>query len=249
MKLFIGTPCFGGNCNSEYIVSLINTIKFLKENGIETHLEFINNESLITRARNRLIANFMSLTDCTHILFIDADIVWNPKDVLKLLNHDKGLIGGIYPIKQYHWGRLNRVNHESNLSDLLNYNLNLNMENQIENNVIQLKHIATGFMMIKRETIAMLKQMYPEKKYKDPRNNDKVNENTYCFFNCEVVNDNYLSEDYYFCYIWSKIDGKIFADLSINLNHIGRETFRGNSIKYIKNLMDNQNNELQELYG
>ena len=104
-------------------------------------------------------------------------------------------------------------------------------------------------MMIKRETIAMLKQMYPEKKYKDPRNNDKVNENTYCFFNCEVVNDNYLSEDYYFCYIWSKIDGKIFADLSINLNHIGRETFRGNSIKYIKNLMDNQNNELQELYG
>ena len=45
---------------------------------------FIFNESLITRARNYLVDEFLRAEEFTHLMFIDSDINFNPKDVLSL---------------------------------------------------------------------------------------------------------------------------------------------------------------------
>ena len=100
MKLFIGTPCYGAKCFTNYVTALIATKELLQSKGIEVKIEFLGYESLIPRGRNTLIAKFMALEDFTHILFIDADIVWNPMDVYKLMLHNKDIIGGIYPQKK-----------------------------------------------------------------------------------------------------------------------------------------------------
>ena len=241
MKLFIGTPCYGAKCFTNYVTALIATKELLQSKGIEVKIEFLGYESLIPRGRNTLIAKFMALEDFTHILFIDADIVWNPMDVYKLMLHNKDIIGGIYPQKKYNWNKVNNVNSPEEVSKLLNYNLNYkSRENKIENGLIELRHIPTGFMMIKREAIEQLKEFYPNKKYVDDIGccqTDKEKDNLYAFFDCEIVDNHYLSEDYLFCENWNKLEGKVYADLTINLVHIGNEFFVGNMGMYVTELM------------
>jgi hypothetical protein len=110
--------------------------------------------------------------DTTHILFIDSDITWDPIHIVKLLLADKELCGGIYPIKKYHWDRLSRekldeilkrkeLPYNKTLTDtqmiyhnLLHYNFNyLPNANRIENNLMEIYTLATGFMMIQRSCI------------------------------------------------------------------------------------------------
>lgn len=251
MKVFIGTPCYGAKCYTSYVYSLIATKDLLNSKGIDVRIEFLSYESLIPRGRNTLIAKFMGDQSYTHIIFIDADIVWHPNDVLKLLSDDKDIIGGIYPLKKYNWDRIKNVNEENLVSTLLNYNLNFKSQNnRIEQGILEVRHVATGFMMIKREVIEKLIQFYPNKKYVDDigcTSNDKEKEYLYSFFDCEIVEGHYLSEDWYFCENWNKIGGKVHADLNISLGHIGNEMYTGNTPKFITDLVQRMNGSIEKI--
>ena len=247
-KLYILTPCYGGLCHVNYINKVMDTKDLLRSLGIDVVIQFIRNESLITRGRNNLIAKSMSDPHMTHVLFIDSDITWDPSSVLKLIINDKELSGGIYPIKKYHWDRLTKENMESimerkNLSynkhltetqllyhNLLHYNFNyLNNNNRIENNMMEIYTLATGFMMIKRECINKMIAAYPQYKYTDDCGFLQGDENKYAYalFDCAIVNDHYFSEDWMFCHRWKEIGGKIFVDITIDLVHTGQEDYSG----------------------
>jgi hypothetical protein len=100
-SIMILTPCYGGVCYVNYLISLTNTMNLLRQFNIPVQITFCKSDSLITRARNNLIAKAMSNESVTHILFIDNDITWEPIDVLKLMISDKSLIGGVYTLKKY----------------------------------------------------------------------------------------------------------------------------------------------------
>ena len=230
-KIFICTPAYGNKCDLKYVESLIKTKDFFDNKEIDVEFSFIGYESLIPRGRNTFVSRFLADPSNTHLLFIDADIVWNPKDILKLLLDDKNLIGGIYPQKKYNWDKIKQIETISDIPKLLNYNLNsIKGITSVENGIIQLKHIATGFMMIKRKVFIDLIKHFPEKKYCNDINasrNAEEEKYLYGLFHCDIVDGHYLSEDYFFCDLWQKIGGEVYADLSINLNHIGRVSFKG----------------------
>ena len=69
---------------------------------IELQFGTIGNESLITRARNTIVQLFMD-GDYTHLLFIDADLAFNPTAVIRMLEYDKDVVTGIYPRKTIDW--------------------------------------------------------------------------------------------------------------------------------------------------
>jgi hypothetical protein len=248
------TPCYGGQCHVEYMMSLISSIDALRSLGIGISVQFCKNDSLVSRARNNLIARGMSDPNSTHFLFIDNDIVWDPISILKLLLADKNLIGGIYPLKNYFWDNLIEPNPEANavkamidkknasqlkefIPDrdiiqhrLLKYNLNLlDGKMEIDRNLSRVKHIATGFMMIKRSTITKMFQAFPSTKYVDDISflRPEENVNAYALFDCGVEDGHYYSEDWMFCSRWSKMGGEIWTDVSINLSHIGVEKYNG----------------------
>ena len=258
-KICILTPCFGSICHLNYVNSLLNTVNFFKELkvNITIKVEFCRNDSLITRARNNLIARAMSDTTYTHFLFIDNDIQWNPVEIIKLICHDKDIIGGVYPIKKYNWDRLLKQNPENNNYDiiqkmkdskensifkemfddeeyiqckLVNYNLNyLNGQLLVSNNIAKVMHVATGFMLIKRNTIEKMITEYSSTKYTDDVNFLKPEENKYAYalFECGVENETYCSEDWMFCNRWRKMGGDIFIDITINLDHTGICDYKG----------------------
>jgi len=255
--LYILTPHYGGMCHVTYMRSLMKTQDRLRELGVELHIEFCNNDSLVSRARNNLVARAMSNTNMTHILFIDNDITWDPDSILKLLLAEKPVVGGIYPLKHYNWEKLVNTNPETpnvnvvqNWIDrknqsmfkdaipdvdlihhrLLSYNLNLATNTmRIENNLTKVRHIATGFMMIKRKVIEKLQQAFPSTKYVDDVGflQPEENKHAYALFDCGVEDGHYFSEDWLFCHRWTKMGGEIHVEVTINLNHTGPVDYRG----------------------
>lgn len=239
IKLIICTPCYGGLCSCHYTTSLLQTIALFQSNGIKIDVKFIDYESLIPRGRNTLVAKFMADETNTHLLFIDADIRWNPIDVYKLIAHDKDLAGGLYPQKAYNWDKLSSVNDKTDVCKLLKYNINTVASQMIiKDNLIEAKYIATGFMMIKRKVLQKMIDTFPELKYKDDikccNGNKKEESYLYALFDCKIVEGRYLSEDYLFCDYWRKLGGQIFVDVTINLTHIGSHYFEGNLLKTYK---------------
>ena len=252
--LIILTPCYNSSMYVTYTESLLQTMFMCKDMGINATVHFCRNDSLVSRARNNLIAKAMSIPTATHFLFIDADITWSPFDILKLLVADKHIVGGIYPIKNYEFDKLaanpNAVNdifarkNKSQLKDafsnkeylqtnMVRYNINYvsNML-EIENNLTKVKHLATGFMLIKRSVIEVMSKAFPQTKYVDDVNflSGKENDFAYALFDCGVEDNHYLSEDWMFCRRWQKMGGSVYADITINLDHTGVETYKGSFI-------------------
>ena len=249
--IYLLTPCYGGMCHVNYTIGLMNTVEVCRHLQIGLKIEFCRNDSLITRARNNLVAKAMNDPTMTHIMFIDNDITWEPIDIIKLMMAEKPVIGGTYPLKKYNWDRLLNVpdsvatmlarKAKSQLKDMLtdeemvrcnlvNYNINyLSTHLKVDNNVAEVQHLATGFMMIQRTTLETMFQAFPETKYMDDVNFLSPEENKYAYalFDCRVENGHYFSEDWYFCHRWSKLGGSIFLNVSVNLTHTGAEDYSG----------------------
>jgi hypothetical protein len=105
----------------------------------------------------------------------------------------------------------------------------LGIVSEIENNLAKVKHLATGFMLIRRNLLESMMKAFPSTKYTDDVNFLKPEENAmaYALFDCGVEEGHYFSEDWLFCSRWSKMGGEIYIDVSINLTHTGIEDYRG----------------------
>jgi len=247
-KFFIATPCYGGQLNEPYFRSVIKMMTFFNQHQIPLAFGTIANESLVTRARNVLLAYFLA-SDYTHLLFIDADIEFQTEDVLKLYAHDKDVVVGAYPKKGVAWDKIRTnltdpANKDREMSDRdmasfgSDYAINfqfLDKETKtigVENGLIKLHDAGTGFMMIKREAILKMIKAYPEFKYNNDVNinNDSLKDKFYAMFDTMIdpIDRRYLSEDYTFCRRWQAIGGDIWLDPSISLNHYGHFCFQGN---------------------
>ena len=104
-KLFFATPCYGGVCNGIYARCLVDLVNIATQIGFPVQIYMLFNESLITRARNYAVDEFMR-SDATHFFFVDADVGFNPMDVITLMllqrhntENDYDIIGAAYPKK------------------------------------------------------------------------------------------------------------------------------------------------------
>jgi hypothetical protein len=247
--LVIMIPTYGFMCNVDFVICLMNTIHLMKRFNIQTVVEFCKNDSLIVRARNNLVAKAMARKETTHMFFVDSDIVWNAYDILKLLCADIEIIGGIYPKKKYNFEKMMLPDFpkcfldkkkESILKDmddltylkckLVESNLNfISSSLEVKNNICEVRHIATGFMMMKREPIEELQKANPDSKYEDDCGFLKQEEQiqAYALFNTAVYEGHLMSEDWFFSDLCKKLNKKVYVDISINLCHVGVEYFEG----------------------
>lgn len=245
-KFFVATPCYGGQLMEPYFRSTVKLMTFFNQHQIPLAFGTIANESLVTRARNVLLAYFLN-SDYTHLLFIDADIEFQVEDVLKLYAADKDVVVGAYPKKGVAWQRIKEnivANPTKQLTDKeiaahgSDYAVNFKFVNReqksiaVENGLVKLHDAGTGFMMIKREAILKLLKAYPDLKYNNDVNinNNQINDHFYALFDTMIdpIDRRYLSEDYTFCRRWQEIGGDIWLDPSISLNHYGHFCFQGN---------------------
>jgi len=246
-KLFIATPMYGGMAHGLYIKSSLDLQTTLSKYGVQTKFSFLFNESLITRARNYLVDEFLR-SDCTHMMFIDSDIHYAPQDVLALLALDKDVIGGPYPKKSINWKNIAEAARKH--PDMEPRELEKMVGEYVFNVVkgtkefkvtepIEVLEIGTGHMMIKRHVFERLQKEFPKIHYKPDHVGQKNFDGTryiHAYFDTVIDyedsitgggSDRYLSEDYMFCQMWRKIGGQIYLCPWMKTQHIGTYAFTG----------------------
>lgn len=247
-KLFICTPMYGGMAHGLFIKSSLDLQTMLTMYGVECRYSFLFNESLITRARNYLVDEFLRAEGFTHLLFIDSDIHYQPQDVLTLLALDKDISGGPYPKKSINWRnvqetfkkhpQINPGEGEKVIGEFV-FNPVAGTKNFTVTEPIEVMEIGTGFMLIKREVFENIERSYPQLRYKPDhvgQPNFDGSRYIHAFFDTVIDTkdsyvgggtDRYLSEDYMFCQIARKIGHKVWLCPWMKTQHIGTYPFTG----------------------
>lgn len=247
-KLFIATPMYGGMAHGLYIKSCLDLQTTMIKYGIETKFSFLFNESLITRARNYLVDEFLR-SEFTHLLFLDSDIHFNPQDVLALMALDKDVIGAPYPKKAINWGNVSEAARKhpnmepKELETLVGeyvFNVVKGTKQFSVTDPLEVMEIGTGYMMIKRHVFDKMKDAYPMIHYKPDHVGQANFDGTryiHAYFDTVIDSkdsitgggsDRYLSEDYMFCQMWRKIGGEVYLCPWMKTQHVGTYAFTGN---------------------
>lgn len=193
-KLFVATPCYGGMQTGLFAKSCIDLQSLCFRYGIDVKFSMLFNESLIPRGRAYLADEFLR-SDFTHMIFIDADIHFDPNWVIGLLALDKDISGAPYPKKTINWDNVKKAvinNYEarkrnaeerlldstvpevpdidpSHLAAVIGsyvFNPEAGTQNFEIGKPLSVLEIGTGFMMIKRDVFTKFKDAYPTLSFK-----------------------------------------------------------------------------------
>ncbi len=235
IRPFVATPCHGGVLGSLYVRSLLGLTNLAWSHGFAMQTRFLDGDSLIPRARNRLVAEFMADARWTHLFWIDADIGFAPEAALRLLLAGREVAAGIYPHKDDGWpadglrealpAGSTRADFEARHASFA-FNANDGVPLPDADGFAEVLDAPTGFMLIARSVFERMAEAMPELRYTPDDGNPVPH---YRFFDvmAEPHNGRYLSEDFAFCRRWQSLGGRVFADLHSRLEHQGLRSYGG----------------------
>jgi len=215
-RVHICMPCYGGQLTESTFMSYIKWSNTARQLGLDWTVETMTNESLISRARNTLTAKFLNTKESTHLMFIDADIGWEPWHLLVMLDAQKDVIGGLYPMKS--------------LPVKWCVNGIPGVEEDPNSSLVEVSKTGTGFLLMKRDVFEKLNEHPAVRTFANdiglPRELD-VYMKTY--FDTAVREGRYYSEDWTFCENWRDLGGQVWVDKRVLLRHTGTYVFDGNA--------------------
>ena len=247
-KIFVGTPMYGGQCAGLFTKACNDLAMLCTANKIPIKFYYLFNESLVQRARNYIVDEFLR-SDSTHLMFIDSDIGFNPRDVISLMaiyhsDPDKyDILTGPYPKKTIAWEKV-QMAAKAGKGDENPFNLNEFTGDFVFNPVggvtsfkmdepLEVGEAGTGFMLIPRKVFEDYRAAYPELSYKPDHarteNFDGERDIT-AFFDCIIdpKTRRYLSEDYFFCQKAREIQKRVWMCPWMRMTHVGSYMFNGN---------------------
>jgi hypothetical protein len=236
VNLVVATPCFGGQISVHYAASLLKLQQRLRDyRGVKLKVLFKDGDALITRARASLIAQFLDDPAATHLLFIDADLGFEPDQAVRLIESGADMAAAIYPIKRIDWERVRKTIETARPNPsaaALDYVFEVDDPRAVvaKAGFVKVRYAGTGFLMIRRDALERMCAHYPELRFSRDHSVDAAvaSANRYALFECMIAEDGtYLSEDFAFCRRWTDMGGEIWADLASKLIHVGPMAFHG----------------------
>lgn len=241
-KVFIAVPAFGHSIHSQTTTSLIALTRELTHRGMFGGFASCSWPDIVD-IRNVFTSIWFDAIDASHMLFVDADMQFEPDLVLDMLLADKPLIGALYPRKTF---PLSWVGNR------------LDPPAEPEGNLLELEGLGCGVMLIRRDCIEnMIEKGVCEvqtdfhgtslKNLLEPQG---VNRLIKAFEKLTTDDEKkyQLSEDFSFCYRHRKAGGKVYAAINHKLVHFGLHHFAAKySDMYLP--VENAPSELLEKVG
>jgi hypothetical protein len=212
-KLFIAIPAYDFKVSVKMIGALIHFSRKAAEHGIGFEIGTISGCSVVSRARNLLVSDFLA-SECDAMLFIDADMSFNPDDIFRLLawSQRKNIVGGIGCARKFpptYYSKMDQDEEGNIVMDAMG--------------LVRAKSIGTGFMMIQRKVVEELVRAHPEWEYYDATADRKL----HSLFDFKSTPEGYIGEDYLFCERARNHGFDVWIDPTIKLGHFGVHEFQG----------------------
>lgn len=205
-SVMISTPTLDGNLDARYVAALLQTTDSLRKRRIPYEITFELGNSLIADARNRLCSTFLK-SPHSDMVFIDADIVWQPDDFMRLLSHPVPFVAAVYQRK----------------SRDVSFTVKFGKQIERRGELLTADCVGTGFMRLSRECLEALANAHPEWRIADAKSG--ANELFYALFDTGILKGEYVGEDYMFCHRWRELGGEVLIDPTIRLAHYGSHAF------------------------
>jgi len=243
MKIFLSIPILG-KPELKHIYSVYQAILCCPQHKVRIY--FNENDSLISRVRSVHISAFLNdFPDCDYFMSLDSDIEIvnaypNNNIFSKLIEHDVEFCGGLYALKKQGVKRCSSISKST-------------ADPQFDTGLVEMKWLSTGCWCLKRSAVEKMVKAYPELDYDgDDNASGKKIHGLYIpmlydlkkddFPGIELPFRKYLSEDWSFCSRWTSIGGKIWADTSLVLRHIGPYSYTMWDVDIIKTPASSQPN-------
>jgi len=228
IHLVVGTPCYGRQVTSAYLSSVLKLQEACRREQVPLTLLMPDGDDLVQRSRQEIVADFMAIGSSTHLLFIDADISFEPGQVFRLLRFGADVAAAAYPLKRINWEKV-RAGAQTGSRKLdsagLDYAVEWKKPLETRKGFGRAELAGTGFFMAQRRVFQALMDRHPELRY----SKEGAGPYHYALFNCLIDGKEgpYLSEDYSFCRRWTGMGGEIWVDLKSRVDHTGASTFAG----------------------
>lgn len=223
VRLFVATPIFGG-CTHNYVQGIFDLGFGCRHFGVKVEYRQTVNQAYIHLARNRLAAEFLE-SDYTHFMFIDQDVGFLGQDVFALLQQDVDVVAGTYPLKQINWENVakaaaagvppEKLESASAIHIFKPVDLSQNLNNR---DLVEVEHVGTGFMLIKRHVLERLAETLPRYFEVFGPGNRKE---TIDFFGHATVNNEFWGEDVSFCMRVRDAGMKVHVAPWVQCSHFG----------------------------
>lgn len=267
VHLFVATPALNYQMDGRYVRSLMNLAALAHELG--WGLAWWNEaDSLIPRARNWYTHDFLKGPKrdvyekhgpYTHLLSIDADIIFDPRVVAAMIATGHEVVCCAYPKKNINWTRVaqaSKLYYKDPQSFASDYAINFLKMGDVkhENLCVPILDAATGFLMTTRAAMLRAVASYPELVYVDDAQGPRYGEAAVGIWDCytEPSTLRPLSEDYAFSRRWQNIGGRVMLYLGpgCQLGHVGTHVYRGDIYQWAKpNVEDALESSLPEDVG
>jgi hypothetical protein len=246
-SIMVGCPMYGGQATGMFTKATNDLSMLCTAAGIKLKYYFLFNESLVQRARNYIVDEFIR-SDFTHLMFIDSDIGFDARDVLALLGiqtqdpEKYDIMTGPYPKKTIAWEKVSKA-AASGVAANNPFELDRYTSDFVFNPVqglssfnlgepIEVREAGTGFMLIPRTVLDRFKKAYPELAYLPDHartENFDGSREIHAYFDCIIDPETrrYLSEDYFFCRKARDAGMSVWMCPWMKLNHIGSYIFKG----------------------
>lgn len=198
-KVLLATTAYDSP-DASYTFSIARSREVLSAAGIQSGYYLLQGNCHVDDARNAVVRDFLE-SDCTELIFLDADVSWEPSALVALCRIDKDLVGGVYPYRRESDEEAMPVRHLREIT--------------VEGDLIEVEGLPTGFMKIKRhviETMAATAKHY----LKDDGKPHPV------LFERDYFGGGRRGGDIHFCMIWREMGGKVYAAPELRLGHCGK---------------------------
>lgn len=201
-KVMLATTSYD-NPDASYTFSIARSREALHEAGILTAYLLLQGNCHVDDSRNTVVDEFLR-SDCDELIFLDADVSWEPEHLVRLCSHDCDLVGGVYPYRREGEGESMPVRNISGVFD------------PDENGLLEVEGLPTGFMRIRRRVFDSM----------DVPTFKKEGRDIGVYFERDIWNGGRRGGDIRFCMNWRDCGGKLYADTTLYLGHAGKQVIR-----------------------
>jgi len=207
IRVFLATPAYSG-LSAAYTYALFASQQALSEEGINCDLEIMAENCHVDDSRNVLVRDFLE-TDCEYLVFLDADLRWNPSELVQLIKHPQDIVAGIYPLKE------RDSSYPVRLFDGVI---------QAYNGLVEVEAVPTGFLKISRRILQELADISPGFMGKtDTKERTKIP----LIFERTMADGARWGGDYTFCKKAAALGHKIYIDPEMTFEHSGEWNWMG----------------------